>query len=227
MLSMMRLACSYLIFVGLTRGEEPIKKCAGGDCAELTIESGSVVFRSSGQVSERTVGPYLSADQHLVPNQELPIQEIKSQDGWRVIVTVSLSNYDFIGPIDCFWIFDPSGNKRIRLKGDYFLDQMKIGHLFDEQTDILAIETQGPHAYTVTSSLYLLSVSEGLTLLLKKNAQLKEFYSLENSSAPGVRLNVETYDGVHSETKGWKLCFWRWNPALKTLAADRQASDRK
>jgi hypothetical protein len=119
-----------------------------------------------------------------------------------------------------FWIFDPSGTLRGSLKGDYFLDQLRIGRLFGDDTEIFAIETQSPHAYTVTTSLLLLPVADGAKVLLTENAQLNTFQSGSESGGPGVLLNVETYDGIHSETKGWKPRFWRWNPVQKTLTPE-------
>ena len=108
-------------------------------------------------------------------------------------------------------------NLRSTVPGDYFRDQIQIGRLFGDVTDVLAIETQGPHAYTVTTKVIMLPQNGDPKLILTENAKLVGFRAATRSQTAGIWLYRQEYDGIHAETKMWRRQFWLWDSERKYL----------
>jgi len=163
-----------------------------------------------------TVGRYCRAAQHLVPDAEAPIRDLRSPTGWRVIVSAVLDHNEG-GAALRLRFFDPHGTPSIAHDVLYALMQDEIGRLFGGTDDIFAITTIEEHAYNAQTEIWLLPEQGAPTRLLSFSGVFERFVHRDIKGIPGVKVSRQTYDGVHAETKGTVRQFYAWNDRIKSL----------
>jgi len=201
---------------------EVAKQCLNNFCAELSLDKGLVRFKESANfVPSYIVGQYVSVAHPWVPAEEAPIRMASSNDGWKVIATACLQEYDAYGPTIRVRVFDPDGKLREMYDGKYHLDRLEVGDLFGGRSGtntILAIETSGAHSYEVQAVIWVLSDKSKPKRLLEIAGVLDRFQT--GVPKRGVWIKRETYDGINGSTKGRRAEFWSWNEQDRTLAIE-------
>jgi hypothetical protein len=183
-------------------------------CHILEVEQGNVTYVEPG-TRRLILGKYVSAAQRFVPRTEAPIRELLSARGWHIIVSSVLQKEDL--PRLRIRFFGPDGSLRAIKETLMALEQVEIGRLFGGTDDGLAIQSNEEHSYNSRTSLWLLPERGGPKELIESNAVLGKFSKGANTARPGVWISRQSYDGLHSETKGWVDEFWEWNPVRKSL----------
>jgi hypothetical protein len=101
---------------------------------------------------------------------------------------------------------------------------VQIGHLFGGSDEIFAVASEEEHSYNVETEIWLLPAHGKPELLLSIQGIFKHFSAEGVRQVPGVTIMRQTYDGVHSETKGAVKEFYRWDRIEKSLKQEpRQA----
>lgn len=198
----------------LTGGKRIARVCnSGNDCSELAVEDGAVEFMSTGFLAgRRTVGHYVANDQHLVRKGEAPILDLKSGTGWHLVVTAGFFyGYSPIAPSLAAYLFDSHGTLWTRCNLHLRLESYSTGDLLGTGQEFFQITTAGEHTYVIGTSVWLLPYSGPPKLVVDAVGALDRIQTAAEERAPGLWIDTQTYDGVHSETKGWRLQFWRWD----------------
>lgn len=69
----------------------------------------------------------------------------------------------------------------------------------------------------MSTEIWLLPKAGEPKNLLEVNGTVKRFVRSEKGIGPGVWINRETYDGSHSETKGFASEFHEWDVERRQL----------
>jgi hypothetical protein len=191
--------------------------CLGGYCQTLEVENGTVRFVDPAPPSKTLViGSYRPADQDLIPTTEASIRRLDSPHGWRIVVSAFLDHDEDEVRLRLRF-FSP--DKALLKTEDVLsaLEQAEIGRLLGTNDEILAITSNEEHAYNAQTQIWYLPGRGNPKLLLATESTVLKFSRGTETSAPGVTVGRETYDGVHAETKGRVPEFWAWDPKTKTL----------
>jgi hypothetical protein len=136
-----------------------------------------------------------------------------------VIASTYLDEYDDQGPFMRLRIFDPHGQLQQNYDGDHFLDDIEAGKLFGTSDVILSIQTGGARSYLQHTLIWLLPDAGKPKQLLEFRGALQRFQPTGSglNGLPGVWTELETFDGVHAETRGRKPEFRAWDENQKAL----------
>ncbi len=188
-------------------------------CQILAIHQGVVKFTEPGRTVD--IDKYVAAAQSFVPRTEAPIRELRSRQGWHVVVSSFLDHKErFVGLRIRF--FGP--DLRLRSKADVagWLEDIESGVLFGGSDEIVAVQSNWEHAYNSETDIWLLPAQGAPRHLLKLNATIGHFSAGSDSRPPGLKLQRQTYDGLNAETKGWVTKFWVWDRAHKSLMLQKK-----
>jgi hypothetical protein len=196
-------------------GKEIDRRCLEGDCVILTVEHGVVFAESTGDyVSKREIAKINEAGIPFVPAAEAPIRYAKTDRGWVAVVSAFLpKEFDYTAPELRVYIFDPQRNLRTASDQYNFLGSFNVGGIFHTDAEFVEISTSGSHVYVARTAVWLLPATGPPSLLLDLPGMLRRIRRATPQSAAGLWIDIQTYDGVHAETKGWRPEFWTWSPA--------------
>jgi hypothetical protein len=210
-----KLVCLAALILPCRAREQSIARlCASaGDCNELVVRNNVVEFVSTGLIPRRlTIGRYVPSDQPLVGKGEAPILDLSSGTDWHIVVTAGFFyGSDPTGPYLAAYLFGSRGKLWTKTKMDMSLENYGIGDLLGTAQEFLEITTGGPHAYAVHTFVWLLPRDGPPKLLLNAYGMLDRIEPAHADRPGGLWVEMQTYDGLHSETKGWRSQFWRWD----------------
>jgi hypothetical protein len=202
----------FLLLIATAAGAKEVDRvCRNDDCSFLSVEQGVVLLRDSSRSLK--LGAYVRTAQPLVPHYEAPIKSLRSPRGWHIVIGAFLYHSDQGEAGLRIRFFEPNGKLQATRPVLMALEQLQLGHLFGGDDDILAITTNEEHSYNSTTDIWLLPEGGVPKRLFDGNAT----FELLPATDRGIRINRQTYDGEHAETKGWKAEFWLWDPAGKVL----------
>ncbi|MGD0497080.1 MAG: hypothetical protein ABSC23_01455 [Bryobacteraceae bacterium] len=190
-------------------------------CLTLAVNNGSVTYTEAG-LRSLVIGKYVGAAQRFVPGTEAPIRDLRSPDGWHIVVSSALLRGAEAGAMLRIRFFGPGGEPRGTAEVQMTLEGDEVGHLFGGADNILAVQSNEEHSYNSMTDIWLLPKQGEPRKLIEMNAILGRFSSGSKGTRPGVWIRRQTYDGVHAETKGWLDEFWIWDPARKSLTLERK-----
>jgi hypothetical protein len=183
-------------------------------CEVLEVAQGNVTYTGPG-TRRLVLGEYAGAAQRFVPRTEAPIRDLRSARGWHIVVSAVLQKEDL--PRLRIRFFGPDWSVRATKEALMMLEQVEIGRLFGETDEVLAFQSNEEHSYNSRTSVWLLPERGGPKELIESNAVLGRFSKGSNTARPGVWISRQSYDGLHSDTKGWVDEFWAWDPARRSL----------
>ena len=194
---------------------ELARRCLQGDCVRLILERGVVFAQRTGEFSgKREVGPYEARGNSLVPKSEAPIRYAKTPHGWTVVVTAFLpQEFDFNAPNLRLYLFDPRGRRVVVDENYNLLGSFAAGRILHTDGEFAQISSTGDHADMVRTSVWLLPVTGPPKHVLDVHGLLGSIQEPNAGAPPGLWIYLQTYDGMHPETKGEKRAFWVWKPA--------------
>jgi len=220
---MRSLAVDLILFVAAVTlpclGRELDHRCLEGDCVILSVQNGKVFAERTGEFAgKREIERVDNAGIPFVPSTEAPIRYARTSRGWVAVVSAFLpKEYDFDGPELRLYIFD-SQRKLKTVSNQYnFLGSFNAGRIFkNSDSEFVQVSSTGAHAYVVRTVVWLLPTLGSPVAVLDVPGLLNHVQQAATSVAAGLWIDLQTYDGMHAETKGQKTEFWRWN-------SDRQA----
>jgi hypothetical protein len=185
-----------------------------GECDRLVVRNDMVEFVPAGTPSgRRSVGHYVPEDQALVPQGEAPILDLKSATGWHIVVSAGfIYGGNPLGPSLAVYLFDRTGRLAQREKLQLRVESYEVGDLFGQGQEFLQITSGGEHAYVVNTYVWLLAAVGPPKLLVSAYGMLDRIQTANAAAPGGLWIAMQTYDGIHSETKGWRPQFWQWDP---------------
>jgi hypothetical protein len=215
MTQLVTILLSYFI-VG-AQNQQVDRACVAEHCQTLTVRNGEVRFiENTPPARDLLLGPYLTGDKRLVPRTEAPIRELRSQRGWRVVVSALLDHREH-GVLLRVRFLNRMGKLQTTDDLLMVLESAEVGNLFGGNDEILTITSNEEHAYNAQTSVWFLPAIGKPRRLLSFTGAIGEFQKSNADGGPGVRINRESYDGVNANTKGHTQEFWSWNPQQKTL----------
>jgi hypothetical protein len=201
-------------FVASADDRKIARVCAdSSNCGELAVENDIVEFVSTGGfVGRRAIGHYVANDQALVGEGEAPILDLRSGTDWHVVLAAGFFyGYDPAGPTLVAYLFDGRGKLWTRFELQMSLESYEVGDLFGYGQEFLQVTTGGKHAYVVDTDVWLLPKAGPPKLLVHAHGVLDRIQAASAVRPGGLWIDTQTYDGIHSETKGWRPQFWRWD----------------
>jgi hypothetical protein len=186
-------------------------------CEILAVQAGSVRFIDQWPPARNlNLGKYALEAQGLVPRTEAPVLDLRSHRGWRVVASVYLDHEEdeVLGRLR---FFGPDGRLRATTGVLFAFEHAEIGTLFGGSDEVVAITSNEEHAYNAQTEIWLLPENGGPKLLAEVQGTFGKFHGSAPGEAPGVTVARQTYDGVHSETKGMVEEFYAWNAETKSL----------
>ena len=200
------------------------RKCDQGDCLALVVENGNVLGQRTGEFSpgKLEIGKYDPKGARLVSPKEAPIMYSKTQRGWVAVVAAYIPEDVLLWPQLRLYIFDPQGHRTTvedlyNRIGPTARPNFRMGKLFNTNSEILQVSTDGEHSYVVRTLIWLLPENGTPKLLLDAPGLVDRIQQAAAGKQAGFSIQRETYDGVHAETKGQKREFWVWDEEQKTL----------
>jgi hypothetical protein len=182
------------------------------DCSILEVRNGVVQFTDGFR--RINIGRYVAEDQQLVPRTEAPTLDLRSQRGWHVVVSAVLDHQE-LGEKLRLRFFDSSGVLRLQDDLLMMLEQQRIGRLFGGADEVLAITSNEEHAYNSQTDVWFLPEQGDPKRVLSVRGVFQAFS--DSRESPGVVVFRQTYDGVHSETKGFIREEYAWDTGSKVL----------
>ena len=113
--------------------------------------------------------------------------------------------------------FAPDGALRWTQDVMEWIEQTEIGTLFGSSDEIFAVTSNEEHAYNVQTQIWLLPRAGKPKLLLAAPGVFQHFTDGAPGNAAGVMLALQTYDGVHADTKRSVEQFYAWDPSAQNL----------
>ena len=221
-ISLMILALSLLV-----QGTHEIDRlCFPAGCQSLIVSNGEVHFVEGGALSrDSLLGSYVSADQRLVPPAEVPIRDLRSKRGWHIVISAFLDHNERDVRLRVRFL---DRNSRLQTTDEILmsLENAELGNLFGGNHEILALTSNEEHAYNAHTGVWLLPDEGKPKQLLDFIGRIADFVKFSTQNTGGLRINRETYDGVHPETKGYKTEFWTWDEQRNTLSLARDEDRR-
>ena len=203
----------------LLMGTEIDKKCDRGDCMVLIVNNGDVQVQITGEYrAKRTVGRFDVAVRNYVPNREAPIKHMMTNNGWLVIVTVALPEaFDIAAPSLRLHMLNASTGRKLATDAYNTLNTLSAGELFGTRSNLVLISSTGEHSYVVQTRMWLVPTEGSPRLLLDVTGLVKSIQTTARGSTPGVWIERQNYDGIHSETKSKSSEFWVWSEDQQAL----------
>jgi hypothetical protein len=175
-------------------------------CSVLEVRNGVVQFTDGFR--RINISRYVAEDQQLVPRTEAPTNDLRSQRGWRVVVSAVLDHQELREKLRLRF-FDPSGVLRLQHDVLMVLEHQQIGRLFGSADEVVAITSNEEHAYNSRTDVWFLPKQGDPKHVLSVAGG---FQALSDSrESPGLVVFRQTYDGVHSETKGFIREEYAWD----------------
>ena len=189
---------------------------ASGDMG--TGEVATYQYDALKRLSSRGIdlGGYVPAAQALVPRTEAPVRDLQTPRGWRVVASVYL-DHKAMGARAHICFFAPGGALRWTQEVMEWIEQTEIGTLFGDPDEIFAVTSNEEHAYNVQTQIWLLPRAGKPKLLLAAPGVFQHFTDGAPGNAAGVMLALQTYDGVHADTKRSVEQFYAWDPSAQNL----------
>ncbi len=191
------------------------RACLNGYCNILAVQNGRVRLLDS--MRNLIIGHYVEPDQHLVPQTEAPVRDLRSKRGWRIVVSAFLDHGEESEAGLRARFFAPDGTLTSTDEFLMDLEDAEIGYLFGGSDEIVAVTSYEEHVYNVQTDIWLLPKHGNPTQLIEIVGTLGMIVKAGAKATPGVWIRRQTYDGVHAETKGWVNEFWIWAPRKKSL----------
>jgi hypothetical protein len=158
--------------------------CRRGKCDILAVQKGRVGRIDQWLDRDLDLGQYAADAQHLIPQTEAPISDLRSRRGWRVVASVYFEHdNDEIRMKVRF--FGPDGKLRLTGEGLYFLLEAEIGNLFGGSDEIFAITSNEEHAYNVLTEICFLPERGSPKILIENQGTFEKF--LGKSCGRGAR----------------------------------------
>lgn len=194
--------------------------CQGAYCESLSVQSGTVRFVDSTPPSRTLVlGRLIAQAQQSVPEVEAPLRDMRSEAGWRVVVSAFLQHSgDNEGELGLRTRFFRDGALTGAFDMYGLLQGVELGALFGGDDDIFAITSDDEHAYNVETEIWLLPRIGSPKRVLAFPGVYNQFSRAATGHPAGVLVSRETYDGEHAQTKGRMRQFWAWDSRTKTLS---------
>ena len=189
-------------------------------CQTLAVKDGIVRFMDLVPPPRNLpVGQYIEADQFLVPAIEAPIRDLRSQNGWRIVVSAFLhhdpENEGEAGLRLRFFASDAA----LRATDDILmeLERSEIGRFFGGTDEVFIVTSNEEHAYNVETEIWLLPQTSNARRLLWIRGSVVSLRDGGDGKSPGAMVTRQTYDGVHADTKGTVQEFYTWDREKKLL----------
>lgn len=224
-LGLVLIVCSLAIGAWTSAAQEIKRECSYGDCLSLAIRDGTVVAERTGAFSTGTlqIGKHDARGARLLPSSEVPVFYGKTQRGWVAVVAAYIPRDFLLWPELRLHIFDSEGQQRTvedlyNSVGKPDHPNIRIGKIFNSNTELLQVSTDGEHAYVVRTLVWHLPTKNGSPVKLLDVLGLVDRVQQPTSRARGgFWIQRQTYDGLHARTKGWKLEFWAWDEGTQKL----------
>jgi hypothetical protein len=221
----MRTLITILLFASTQADEKQVvRRCIQDSCGIVSIVGTTVRFRETDSgphfLPAYDIGSYDREAQRWVPTNEAALRHVNMPNRWSAVVSASLDHYDSSGgPTVRLRAFTPTGENQLTYDGYFFFDDIESGMLFGTPDVVLSIQTGGASSSVQDAVVWLISDSGKPKEILRVNGILVRFQATGSgvSGLPGVWIDRDTYDGVHSETRGRKREFWRWDSSSKSL----------
>ncbi len=185
-------------------------------CDILAVQEGKVRFIDQWLNRNLVLGTYAAGAQRLVPRAEAPVRDLRSPNGWRIVVSVAMKHKEDELRVRLRF-FGPDGLLRTKEEALAFVEQARIGNLFGGSDAIFAITSNEEHAYNTLTNIWFLPDRGPPKVLLEVNGVYKSFAGRVAGQEAGVTVARQTYDGANSETKGTVQEFWKWDSDSKSL----------
>jgi hypothetical protein len=196
------------------------------NCQSLAVQRGTVryietVTSPKSLVRNLALGNYLIVDQAGVPKNEAPVKSLQSERGWRIVISAFLDHQKIEAGLRVRF-FNPLGSLRHVDNVTLGLDMAEVGDLFGGAAEVFAVTTEEEHAYNVWTEIWLLPATGDAARVLAVRGVIDRFVKARAGVVAGVWIQRETYDGVHSQTKGRVSEFWEWDPNQRALTRRRE-----
>jgi hypothetical protein len=193
------------------------RTCNKGFCDLLVVRDGQVRFVETGGLlpTDLALGPYISAAQSQVSKTELPVRDLRSANGWRVVISAFLDKPEQTAGLRVHF-FAQNGKQVDVQEVQMKLEKGDVGTPFGGSDEVLTITAWAEHGYNSRTSIWLLPGTGKPVELLAERGVVDRFIAPTEGEA-GVWINRDTYDGIHAETKGRVPEFWKWDGTQKTL----------
>jgi hypothetical protein len=163
----------------------------------------------------------MSPGQHFVPRREAPIRDLRSERGWRVIISASLDSDEGLVRLHLRF-FAPSGALRATDELLSALVSTEIGTLFGGRDEIFAVDSTEEHSYNDQTAIWFLPQTGKPRVLLEFPGGFRTPTATTPGPVPGIIVYRQTYDGVNAETKGSVQEFYVWDPKAKSLTLQKK-----
>jgi hypothetical protein len=190
-------------------------------CQILAVQGGSVKLIDEWPPGRTLIlGKYIPAAQPFVPGTEAPVRSLRSSRGWRIVMSAYLDHGDDDILLHVRF-FSPDGLLKTTWKSRPWLQGADIGRLFGTDDELVVFTTTEEHAYNDQTLVWLLAPQASPKLILDLPGTYKGSSRGGSGKPPGMTFSRETYDGVHSETKGIRDEFWKWDTQTKHLLMEK------
>ena len=211
---------AFLLFQLATTSNTPrmeVDRICRARCEILTVQEGTVRFINEWPPSRTlSLGRYAAEAQSFVPRTEAPVRDLRSEHGWRVVVS-SYLDHDQDELLTHLRFFGPAGRLREETSVLAKIERAQIGNLFGGADEIFAVTSNEEHAYNARTEIWWLPQDANPTLLIEVQGQPRRFLSTSSGGGPGVSFDRQTYDGVNADTKRTVEEFYVWDSTKKSL----------
>jgi hypothetical protein len=191
-------------------------KACEGYCIVLLVDHGKVKqqIQSTDAPVEMTMGRYLTSAAHLIPSNEAAISDRRASNGWRIVISAFLDHQESSARLRIRF-FDSRG--LLQLKNDSLTSLEDQEFIRPNKTDCLyAVTTNEEHVYNAQTEIWFLP-NDGVPKLVLSDVGTFQIPRPKGSKAPTIVFLRETYDGIHSETKGHTAEQYTWDANSKML----------
>lgn len=188
-------------------------------CEILAVQGSRVKFIDQWLNRTVVLGRYALSAQGLVPQTEAPVRDIVSPRGWRIVISAYLDHAKDELHMH-LRLFGPDRKLRETSSLLSVVEQVKVAGLAGGKGEVLAVASNEEHAYNAQTQMWLLPEQGSPKGLLDVQGDFAGFAG--QNVVTGVKIARQTYDGVHSETKGTVPEFYTWNRETKSLELQRR-----
>lgn len=207
--------CLLQVFASAAEVSGEIDSICRDHCQILAVQKGGVILIDEWPPA-RTVdlGKYAPAAQGFVPRNEAAVRDLRSPNGWHVVASVYL-DHEQDDVLVHVRFFEP--NKRLVTTTDALelLERFEIGRLAGGKDELLAFASTEEHSYNDQTELWYLPPNGEPKLVLTVAGTFNHF------TPYGVVVSRQTYDGVHSQTKGTVEEQYVWDHDRQTMAVQQ------
>ena len=183
-------------------------------CQYLAVQQGVVQFVDPSLKRTVALGRYVPVDTRFVPEVEAPVGNLRSGYGWRLVASVFLNHKSGSGGVRLRF-FSKDGTLQGTSDILMSLTDAEVRPLFGGTDEIFAVTSYEEHVYNDQTEIWLLPERGHPKRLLYVQGEFQNFVSTE--TGPGVVIARQTYDGIHSETKGSVDEFYAWERGRRVL----------